>query len=82
MPHMIVEYSADIEGELRTGLLSPTLCGAGVETGVLARSGIRVRGEVRTRYHISDSHTGNAFVHAVPRAGHGREEAILIAAAE
>lgn len=82
MPHLIVEYSADIEDELRTGLLCPKLCGAGVGTGVFARSGIRVRGEVRTRYHISDSQSGNAFVHMVLRADHGRDEATLIAAAE
>jgi 5-carboxymethyl-2-hydroxymuconate isomerase len=81
MPHMIVEYSADIEDELRTGILCPKLCGARVGTGVLAWSGIRVRGEVRSRYHIFDSHSGNAFVHTVPRAGHGRDEATLTAAA-
>lgn len=81
MPHMIVEYSADIEDELRTGILCPKLCGARVETGGFAQSGIRGRGEVRSRYHISDSHSGNAFVHTVLRARHGRDEATLKAAA-
>lgn len=82
MPHMIVEYSANIEDELRTDLLFPRLCAAGVETGVFARSGIRVRGEVRSRYHISDGHPDNAFVHTVLRVGHSREEAVLKAAGD
>ena len=53
-----------------------------METGVFARSGIRVRGEPRSRYHISDGHSDNAFVHTVLRVGHGREEATLKAAGD
>jgi 5-carboxymethyl-2-hydroxymuconate isomerase len=82
MPHMIVEYSANIEDELRTDLLFPKLCDAGVQTGVFACSGIRVRGEPRSRYHISDGHSDNAFVHTILRVGHGREEATLKAAGD
>tara|TARA_R110002072_G_scaffold44884_10_gene125187 strand:+ start:236 stop:652 length:417 start_codon:yes stop_codon:yes gene_type:complete len=74
MPHMIVEYSTNIEDEIRTDILFPKLCDTGVETGVFARSGIRVRGEARPRYHISDGHPDNAFVHTILRVGHGREE--------
>lgn len=74
MPHMIVEYSTNIEDEIRTDILFPKLCDTGVETGVFARSGIRVRGEARPRYHISDGHPDNAFVHTILRVGHGRDE--------
>ena len=72
MPHMIVEYSANIEDEIRTADLFPKMCDMGVETGVFARSGIRVRGEARDRYHIADGHPDNAFVHTILRVGHGR----------
>lgn len=82
MPHMIVEYSTNIENEIRTDILFPKLCDMGVETGVFARSGIRVRGEARPRYHISDGHADNAFVHTTLRVGHGREEARLKAAGD
>ena len=77
MPHMIVEYSANIEDEIGTETLFANLCDIGVETGVFARSGIRVRGECRPRVHISDGHPDNAFVHTTLRVGHGREEATL-----
>lgn len=80
MPHMIVEYSSNIEDEIGTDILFPKLCDVGVETGVFARSGIRVRGEARPRYHISDGHPENAFVHTILRVGHGREEERLKAA--
>lgn len=82
MPHMIFEYSTNIEDELRTDILFPKLCDMGVETGVFARSGIRVRGEARSRYHISDGHPDNAFVHTILRVGHGREEERLKAAGD
>lgn len=82
MPHMIVEYSSNIEDELGTEILFPKLCDMGVETGVFARSGIRVRGEARPRFHISDGHPDNAFVHTILRVGHGREEERLKAAGD
>ena len=42
MPHMIVEYSANIEDDIGTESLFAQMCDVGVETGVFARSGIRV----------------------------------------
>jgi 5-carboxymethyl-2-hydroxymuconate isomerase len=77
MPHMIVEYSRNIEDMIGTENLFEKMCDMGVETGVFARTGIRVRGEARDRYHIADSHPENAFVHTILRVGHGRDEATL-----
>lgn len=82
MPHMIVEYSANIEDEIGTETLFADLCDVGVDTGVFARSGIRVRGEARPRTHIADGHPDNAFVHTILRVGHGRDEAVLKAAGD
>lgn len=82
MPHMIVEYSANIENEIDTEILFANLCDVGVDTGVFARSGIRVRGACRQRVHIADGHSDNAFVHTTLRVGHGREEAALKAAGD
>jgi 5-carboxymethyl-2-hydroxymuconate isomerase len=49
MPHMVVEYSTSVEDEISTDILFPKLCDMGVETGVFARSGIRVRGREEAR---------------------------------
>ena len=77
MPHMIVEYSRNIEDMIGTENLFEKMCDMGVETGVFARTGIRVRGEARDCYHIADGHPENAFVHTILRVGHGRDEATL-----
>ena len=77
MPHMIVEYSRNIEDMIGTKNLFEKMCDMGVETGVFARTGIRVRGEARDCYHIADGHPENAFVHTILRVGHGRDEATL-----
>ena len=82
MPHMIVEYSRNIELLLRTDALFRKMCDAGVETGVFARSGVRVRGEPRDDFQIADGHPDNSFVHTVLRVGHGRDEANLKAAGD
>ena len=82
MPHMIVEYSRNIESLLQTDALLRKICDAGVETGVFARSGVRVRGEPRDDYQIADCHPDNSFVHTVLRVGHGRDEAKLKAAGD
>ena len=79
---MIVEYSRNIELRLQTDALFKKMCDAGVETGVFARSGVRVRGEPRDDYQIADGHPDNSFVHTVLRVGHGRDEANLKAAGD
>lgn len=73
MPHILVEYSANIEDEIGLDALFAKLTDVAVETGVFELKGIRVRGIRRDRYRISDNHPDNAFVHTVLRVGHGRE---------
>lgn len=82
MPHIFVEYSANIEDEIGLDALFATLVDVAVDTGVFDLKGIRVRGVRRARYRISDAHPDNAFVHTVLRVGHGRDEATLKAAGE
>lgn len=82
MPHIIVEYSANIEDAIDTDVFFEKLVDIAVETGVFQLSGIRVRGERRDRYRISDNHPDNGFVHTVLRVGHGRPEEKLKAAGE
>ena len=72
MPHLIVEYSANIEGELKLDALMARLRDCAVETGVFPLAGIRVRGARRDRFVIADGDPEHAFVHVMVRVGHGR----------
>lgn len=82
MPHILVEYSANIENEIGLEPLFETLTEVAVDTGVFALSGIRVRGIRRDRYRIFDNHPENGFVHTILRVGHGRDEERLKAAGD
>ena len=72
MPHLIVEYSANIEGELKLDALMSRLRDCAVDTGVFPLPGIRVRGARRDRFVIADGDPEHAFVHVMVRVGHGR----------
>ena len=82
MPHLIVEYSANIEPELELPLLLRKLKDAAVATGVFPLGGIRVRGACRQHFDIADGDPSNAFVHLQARIGAGRDEATRSAAAD
>ena len=73
MPHLFVEYSANIEGEIGLDALIDRLYATAIKTGVFEPGGIRVRGVRRERYRIADNHPDNGFVHVVARIGHARD---------
>jgi 5-carboxymethyl-2-hydroxymuconate isomerase len=72
MPHLIVEYSANLESVLDIPRLLSALHAAAVETGVFPVGGIRVRAARRDLYVIADGHPDNAFIHVQARIGIGR----------
>ncbi len=82
MPHLILEYSANIESELALKSLMAKLKARAVESGVFPLGGIRVRAARRDQYDISDGDPTNAFVHLQARIGHGRDVATREAVAE
>ena len=82
MPHVFVEYSANVEEEMGLDRLFDRLVDVAVDTGVFALKGIRVRGVRRDRYRIADGRPENGFVHVVLRVGHGRPEEALKAAGD
>lgn len=73
MPHIIVEYSANVETALKLPELLDSLHDAALRTGVFPIGGLRTRAARRDHYRIADRHAQNAFVHVVLRIGHGRE---------
>ncbi|MDH3644408.1 MAG: 5-carboxymethyl-2-hydroxymuconate Delta-isomerase [Gammaproteobacteria bacterium] len=72
MPHLIIEYSANLEDDLDLDGLMLKLRDCAVTSGVFPLGGIRIRGARRDRYLITDGDPENGFVHLIARIGHGR----------
>jgi 5-carboxymethyl-2-hydroxymuconate isomerase len=73
MPHVVVEFSANLRGRADVPRLLRVLHQAALDTGVFPRGGSRTRAEERSEYLIADAHPDNAFVHVTLRIGHGRD---------
>jgi len=73
LPHVVVEYSANLEGRLDFPALLQTLRDTAVATGIFPLGGTRVRAYRADHYLVADGHADNAFVHIVMRIGHGRD---------
>ena len=73
MPHITVEYSANIRGKIEPQSLVDRVHEAALRTGVFPLGGTRTRAVERSCYRIADGHSDNAFVHVVLRIRHGRD---------
>ena len=82
MPHLIVEYSANLERDIDIHRLVAALHAAALETGVFPIGGIRTRAARRDVYAIADSHPDNSFIHVQARIGAGRPPEVRQKAAE
>ena len=76
MPHLIVEYSANLESRLGLKALMAKLRNVAVAGGVFPLAGIRVRAARRDHYLIADGDPAHGFVHVMARIGKGRSEAL------
>lgn len=72
MPHLIIEYSSNIESRIDLERLMERLHSAALETGVFPLGGLRVRAHAARHYRIADGHADNGFVHVTALIGHGR----------
>lgn len=75
MPHILIEYSANLEGQLDFPAVLTALGDAAVATGVFPVGGIRIRAYAANHYRIADGHPDNAFIHVLLKVGHGRDAA-------
>jgi 5-carboxymethyl-2-hydroxymuconate isomerase len=82
MPHLIVEYSANLERDIDVPRLVAAIHAAALETGVFPIGGIRTRSARRDVYAIADGHPDNAFIHVQARIGVGRTPEVRQKAAE
>ena len=72
MPHLIVEYSANIEDQIALDALLDKLHACALGTGVFPLGGLRVRAHRADAYRIADKAPDNGFVHVTAIIGHGR----------
>ena len=82
MPHLIIEYSANLRETMDLPGLIDKAHHSAIATGVFPAGGTRTRGEERSDYRIADGHPDNGFVHLMIRLGHGRDEQTLQVAGE
>ena len=82
MPHITIEYSANLETDVAPAVLVDALHAAALATGVFPLGGLRTRAERRDVYRIADGDAGNAFVAVVARIGAGRDAATRLRVAE
>lgn len=73
LPHVLIEYSGNLDGQLDLPVFLGVLRDAALATGVFPLGGIRVRAYRADHYLIADGHPDNAFVHIMLRVGHGRD---------
>lgn len=72
VPHLVVEYSANLKGALDLDALLDRLHATAVATGMFPLGGIRVRAYRADDYRIADCAPDNAFVHVTATVGSGR----------
>ncbi len=90
MPHLIIQYSANIENSLDMPAFCDTLYQVMLDSGVFPLAGIRVRAFAANHVVIADKLAENGFIDMVIRMGEGRSaedrervgEAIMSAATE
>src|SRR5580692_9335879 len=72
MPHLIVEYSANLDDQIDIQKLIEAVHQAALRTGVFEVAAVRTRAERRDYYVIADGHEDNAFVAISVRVAPGR----------
>ena len=82
MPHLIIEYSANIEDQIALDALLDKLHTCALGTGVFPLGGLRVRAHRADAYRIADKAPDNGFVHITALIGHGRPLDVQQRAAE
>ena len=72
MPHIIVEYSANLEEALSIAKLVADVHRAVLATGTFKLGAVRTRAERRDVFVIGDGDPENAFINVIARVASGR----------
>jgi 5-carboxymethyl-2-hydroxymuconate isomerase len=73
MPHLNIEYSANLEDTLDVQALVDRIHETALETGIFPLGGVRTRAEARQYYRIANGDPRAGYVHMVVRIGSGRD---------
>jgi 5-carboxymethyl-2-hydroxymuconate isomerase len=73
VPHVLIEYSANLDTQLDFPGFLTALRDAALATGIFPLGGIRVRAYQADHYLIADGDVDNAFLAITLRIGHGRD---------
>ena len=73
MPHISVDYSANLESELDIPALCDVLRRAAIETGIFPVAGVRVRAFAATHVSIADGDTKHGYIDFAVRLRGGRD---------
>jgi len=82
MPHLTLEYSANLTEDVDIAAVCAVMRDAMVATGIFPLGGIRVRAFAADAWVIADGAPEHAYLHMICRVGAGRDEATRLAAAE
>jgi len=74
VPHVIIEYSANLEGQIDVQGLTCNVHQSALATGVFELAAVRTRAERRDCYVIADGHGDNCFVAVTVRIAPGRSD--------
>jgi len=80
MPHIIIEYSKNVEEKVELDGLIESIHQTAIATGIFPIGGLRVRAARRDHYKLADGHPDNGFVHVELKIGPGRKKEEKIAA--
>ncbi|MGZ0219180.1 MAG: hypothetical protein ACKVIY_09215 [Acidimicrobiales bacterium] len=73
MPHIIIEYSANVADHHDVDALIAVIHETATATHIGPLGAMRTRATCREQYRIADGHTDNAMVSIIARLGPGRE---------
>lgn len=73
MPHLNIEYSANLGDELDIQALVDRIHETALSTGIFPLGGVRTRAEARTKYRIANGDPRAGYIHVMVRIGAGRD---------
>ena len=73
MPHLNIEYSANVADELDIQALVDRIHETALSTGIFPLGGVRTRAEARTHYRIANGDPAAGYIHMMVRIGTGRD---------
>jgi len=74
MPHLNIEYSANLDGALDIQALVDRIHETALETGIFPLGGVRTRAAPRSHYRIANGDPAAGYIHMMVRIGPGRDE--------